>query len=570
MTCFFGSFARVLSFLCLAFFPTGALASQNLFFQFSSPSGSFLAGQKAFRDLATSVAADSLLEAALLERNNPGITERSFAALVADGRIPEAEIMARNMLEQEPDNSLARLVLATIALKERRYSSVVNRLEDMGLSDFVDISAMILRAWARVGQSRLDKAMVELGRLDGGGLDDFLVFHKALMADVAGDSSALELARISYETEPFLGRMVEFYSRVLGNSGRNREALAVLDDFEREGLNHPGVSFVRQEIEAGRLPGKFAATINEGASELFQGIGVALGRDGSTDIAMVFLQLGLYLNPDADTTSLTIAQFLEDAHRYEAANEIYRSIGDDSLYRLDALVRIAQNMDALGDRAGAISRLKEIVFQYPENLDALVALGNILRLDEQYDDAAYAYSRAIDLVGGDHPQDWRYFYLRGIANERRGEWPAAERDFLKALELNPTQPQVLNYLGYSWVEMGINLKRALAMIEQAVSISPRQGYIVDSLGWAQYRMNNFEEAVAILEQAVRLSPNDPEIHDHLGDAYWRVGRRNEARFQWNIAGFVDDTGDVAARVEPKLANGLPDQPDEAERNNEDS
>ncbi|VAW18380.1 TPR domain protein, partial [hydrothermal vent metagenome] len=370
------------------------------------------------------------------------------------------------------------------------------------------------------------------------------------------------LARISYENEPFLGRMVEFYTRVLGNSGLNKDALTVLDDFEKEGLSHPSVGFVRKEIEAGRLPGKYAVTVNEGASELFQGIGVALGRDGSTDIALVFLRLGLYLNPDADTISLTIAQFLEDAHRYEAANEIYRSIDIDSVFKSDAIVRIAQNMDALGDREGAIERLKVIVFEEPENLEAITALGNLLRLDEQFDGSAFAFSRAIALVGGDHPRDWRFFYLRGIANERRGAWPAAEKDFLRALELNPTQAQVLNYLGYSWVEQGINLDKALVMIAQAVSTNPQDGYIVDSLGWAQFQMNNFDVAVAILERAVRLSPNDPEINDHLGDAYWRVGRRNEARFQWSIVTSVDKSGDIAAEALEKLENGLPDLVDQ--------
>ncbi|MCF6325739.1 MAG: tetratricopeptide repeat protein [Devosiaceae bacterium] len=562
MTCFFRPLIRTILIVFATFFPTTMANSQNLSFQFSTPSGSFLAGQEAFSGLATTIAADSLLQAALAQSGNAGVMERSFAALIADGRIADAEIMAKNMLELAPNSSLANLVLATIALKERRYSSVINQLDDMGLADFVDISAIILRAWARVGQSRLDKAMGELEELDGGGLSDFIVFHKALMADVAGDSSAIELARISYENEPFLGRMVEFYTRVLGNSGLNKAALTVLDDFEKEGLSHPSVGFVRGEIEAGRLPGKYAATVTEGASELFQGIGVALGRDGSTDIALVFLRLGLYLNPDADTISLTIAQFLEDAHRYEAANEIYRSIDEDSLFKSDAIVRIAQNMDALGDRPGAIERLKTIVFEEPENLEAITALGNLLRLDEQFDSSAFAFSRAIALVGGDHPRDWRFFYLRGIANERRGAWPAAEKDFLRALELNPTQAQVLNYLGYSWVEMGINLDQALVMIEQAVSTNPQDGYIVDSLGWAQFQMNNFDVAVVILEQAVRLSPNDPEINDHLGDAYWRVGRRNEARFQWSIVTSVDKSGDIAAEALVKLENGLPDIADQ--------
>src|SRR5690606_10143182 len=169
---------------------------------------------------------------------------------------------------------------------------------------------------------------------------------------------------------------------------------------------------------------------------------------------------------------------------------------------------------------------------------------------------AEAYSKAIELVGGDSPADWRFYYVRGIAYERAKQWPEAEADFQRALELNPDQPQVLNYLGYSWIDMDMHLEEALEMIEKAVEAQPQDGYIIDSLGWAFYKLGRLDEAVETLERAVMLLPSDPEINDHLGDAYWKVGRKLEARFQWNIARSVDEVGNVAERVAPKLADGL--------------
>ncbi|MBN9310218.1 tetratricopeptide repeat protein, partial [Devosia sp.] len=126
----------------------------------------------------------------------------------------------------------------------------------------------------------------------------------------------------------------------------------------------------------------------------------------------------------------------------------------------------------------------------------------------------------------------------------------------RALQLNPDQPQVLNYLGYSWVDQGVNLIPALDMIQKAVAAAPNDGYIIDSLGWAYYRLGRFDEAVQQLELAVQLRSTDPEINDHLGDAYWRAGRTLEAKFQWNIAASVDKEGNVKARVAKKLAEGL--------------
>nr|WP_249327841.1 tetratricopeptide repeat protein [Devosia litorisediminis] len=180
----------------------------------------------------------------------------------------------------------------------------------------------------------------------------------------------------------------------------------------------------------------------------------------------------------------------------------------------------------------------------------------MLRYDEQYAEAAAAYSHALEITGGDHPSDWRFYYVRGIAYERAKEWPKAEADFLKALELNPDQPAVLNYLGYSWIDQDMHLEEALGMIEKAVDAQPQDGYIVDSLGWAFYKLGRIEEAVRTLERAVLLRPNDPELNDHLGDAYWKVGRRLEARFQWNVAAAMDEVGNVKERVAEKLADGL--------------
>ena len=223
-----------------------------------------------------------------------------------------------------------------------------------------------------------------------------------------------------------------------------------------------------------------------------------------------------------------------------------------------AVVRVAQNLDATGNRAEALRRLGNIVNSRPDDLDAVSVLGDLLRYDEQYVAAADAYTDALALTGGDSPSDWRFYYVRGIAYERAKEWPKAEADFLKALELNPDQPAVLNYLGYSWIDQDMHLKKALEMIEKAVEAQPQDGYIVDSLGWAFYKLGRIDEAVQTLEQAVLLRPNDAEINDHLGDAYWKAGRKLEARFQWNVAASVDEVGNVKERVAPKLAEGLTD------------
>ena len=522
-----------------------------------SVTGSYMAGQQALKDLRTDEAARYFSDAAQADWDNPILVERAFVALATDGQIGKAASTARRMLELDPANELAELVVASEALKERRYDSAVRQLSQISQDSFSGITAGILRAWAMVGDNRGDDAQALMEELGANGLDEFLVFHRALMAEAAGDTElALELAARAFEAEPYVARMAEVYARMLANSGRFDEAKDVLDAFESEGLTHPIIEIVRESVEAGRRPGVFAANVQIGAAEMFHGIGVALSRDGSSDLALVFLRLGVYLDPGADVISLALGQLLDIAGQHQAANQIYDAIPANSAMKPMAVVRVAQNLDTTGDRAEALRRLNNIVATRPDDLDAVSVLGDLLRYDEDYLAAAEAYTKALEITGGESPADWRFYYVRGIAYERAKEWPRAEADFLKALELNPDQPQVLNYLGYSWIDQDMHLVRALEMIEKAVAAQPQDGYIIDSLGWAFYKLDRMEEAVETLERAVMLLPNDPEINDHLGDAYWKVGRKLEARFQWNIARSVDETGNVAERVGPKLAEGL--------------
>ena len=159
---------------------------------------------------------------------------------------------------------------------------------------------------------------------------------------------------------------------------------------------------------------------------------------------------------------------------------------------------------------------------------------------------------------GNEKGAWVTYYYRGICFERSKQWSKAEADMRKALELQPEQPHVLNYLGYSWIDQGINLDEGMKMIKRAVEQRPDDGYIVDSLGWAYYRIGNFEDAVKHLERAIDLKPEDPTINDHLGDAYWRVGRTLEAKFQWAHARDLKPEPEELPKIEAKIENGLPE------------
>ncbi len=255
---------------------------------------------------------------------------------------------------------------------------------------------------------------------------------------------------------------------------------------------------------------------------------------------------------------------LEVLRRYTDSVKLYRSISSASPYYWSARLRTATSLANIDRIEEAIKILKEMINERSVNSDAAIALADILRINNRFQESIEYYNLAIDQTREIEKWHWSLFYSRGIVLERTNQWSLAEEDFLKALELQPEQPHVLNYLGYSWVEQGINLQRAMTLIKRAVALRPRDGYIVDSLGWAFYRLEQYEEAVKYLERAVLLRPEDPIITDHLGDIYWHVGRRVEARFQWERSLILGADDEAASLIKRKLKKGIP-SPDESKR-----
>ena len=544
-----------LAILAVAVFSAPVSAQSTFGVAPITATGGFLAGQQAMQDLRTADAARYLRRAADEDYDNPLVIESAMVALAASGDIAHAATLAGHFIDLTEGSDVAQLIAATDAVREGDYPAALVMLEDVGSDSFVALTGSVLKAWAQTAEGDLEAAFATLDGVAQGGLSDFLVFHRALMADVAGEKDeALRLAAEAYEINPGVPRIVEAYARMLANAGQFDEAKAAIAKYVEAGGGHPLVALVEADIEAGRAPGPFAATIPVGASEMFHGLGAALAGDRANQTAVIFLRLGQYLNPRSDTIPLLLGQIYDLAGNHDEANRIYDAVPAASPMKSAAVIRMADNFSAMDDLDEALRRLRNIVVAEPGNTDALAVLGDLERTNELWTEAAATYSKLIDAIPGDRQGDWRFYYVRGMSYERNNEWPKAEADFKRALELNPDQPQVLNYLGYSWVDQGMNLEPALEMIEKAVAAAPNDGYIIDSLGWAFYRLGRYEEAVVELERAVRLLPNDPEINDHLGDAYWKAGRKLEARFQWTIAIDVDEKGTVRERAIPKLTD----------------
>ncbi|HTS42370.1 MAG TPA: tetratricopeptide repeat protein [Xanthobacteraceae bacterium] len=301
----------------------------------------------------------------------------------------------------------------------------------------------------------------------------------------------------------------------------------------------------------------------DGAAEVLYGLGSALGRRGDDDPGLVYLQLALYLSPNHALSLISLADLYEQIKKPLLAIKTYEAVPQDSPLRRNAEIQLAADLDSIDRADEAKKRLEKLIAERPNDIEAIMMLGNILRGRKDYAECAKVYSRGIATITAPVQSQWPIFYFRGICYEREKQWAQAEADLKKALELYPDQPHVLNYLGYSWIDQGINLDEGMKMIRRAVEQRPEDGYIVDSLGWVYYRLGDYQEALKNLERAVELKPDDPTINDHLGDVYWRLGRTLEAQFQWSHARDLKPEADELDKIKQKLKTGLADEPSSA-------
>ena len=297
-----------------------------------------------------------------------------------------------------------------------------------------------------------------------------------------------------------------------------------------------------------------------GVAESLFALAGTLRQGGANDLSLIFARLALDLEPDFALAQMLAGDALEDMGRFDSANDMYGRIDSNSPAHWAAQLRIAANYDQLGRLDDSIHELDSAATQYPDRTDALVELGDILRRHERWTEAIAAYDRAIALVPKPGRGEWPLFYARGIAEHEADQWPRAQEDFEHALSLNPDQPDVLNYLGYSWVEKGVNLERAQQMIEKALAQRPTSGFMVDSLGWLFFRIGQYDKAVAEMERAIELTPDDATINSHLGDTLAAVGRTEEARYEWMRALIYHPDPALKAELDRKLKEGFTPPP----------
>ena len=524
-----------------------------------SVSGNYLSALVAGADRDTQAASAFFKEVLRSDPRNPELIERTFVAALADGDIDDALDFARRTVKTDPKNSLAHMVLGIGQMRDGHWVAARREFLSGGVGSAQDITATLLTAWTFAGQADEKKGLAAIDALKDTGFRVFRDYHAALIADQANDlPEATKRFKTAYAEDHTILRLVDAYARFEARHGAKDEALRALDAFGEVLPHHPQIEALAADIRDNKPIQPLIKTAQEGAAEVLYGLGAAGGRQGDELAAMIYLRLSLYLAPNNSLADITLADLYARLKQNEQAIAVYGRVPETSALRNNADVQTGLTLDVMGKPNDAIKYLKEIVASHPKNFDALTTLGNVQREQKLYTEAAATYGQALDSLPKDDKSSWTLLYFRAISLERAKDWPKAEADFQHALQLEPDQPLVLNYLGYSWVDRGEHLDEAFKMLRKAVALRPEDGFIVDSLGWADYRLGDYDGAVKELERAIALKPGDPTINDHLGDAYWRTGHKLEAQFQWNHARDLNPEPDDLPAILDKIAHGLPD------------
>ncbi len=516
-------------------------------------SGSYLAARQAEQNNDYAAAARYYTRALMLEPGNPDLMESLALAQVLQGRFDAAVTVAKNMEERGLSSQVAHMIVATDLAIQEDFAALVDRNGngEGGIGPLVD---GLVAAWAMLGNGDVNDALSAFDDLaEQQGLKGFALYHKALALAHVGDYEGAEavFAGGADGALQLTRRGALARAQILSQLDRNEDALESLDKAFGP-ASDPGIASLREALEAGqKVPFTNVTSARDGLAEVYYSIAAALSNEAQPDYTLLYARVAQVLRPDHSDALLLTAELLDEIGQHELAIDAFAQMPRDHIdYHAAELGRVGA-LRALEKYDAAIEVLKNLAKSHDELPVVYSTLGDIYRSQDNFAEASRAYDMALERTEEGTRGAWFLHYARAIALERQDRWEEAEADFRKALELEPDQPQVLNYLGYSLVEKQIKLEEALDMIERAVASSPDSGYIVDSLGWVLYRLGRYEEAVGHMERAVELMPVDPVVNDHLGDVYWAVGRTREAEFQWSRALSFIDKNDSDGEADPK-------------------
>ena len=534
---------------------SGKTGKENMSF------GDYLAGRFAESQGDSHNGLQFLRDSYKRDPNNKDVAKNLYRMLLRTGDIQEAIPLAKNLqgvkVVEDGKEFTPEMLLAVSEAKEGKFAEADKHLAAIQLNGFNALLVPQLRAWISFAQGGM-KTPVDIKAMtpEGHVVLPHVYLNAALIDDAAGFDKD---AQKNYETavkdtriEPF--RAVEALANFYGRKGMKDKRDKLVKDY----LADHGDSYIADELLVAepQNAAPLVSNAKDGLAEVFFTLANIFHGVRAPADEVATLHLALYLRSDYPAAQFLLAAAYELAQDFQSATDTYKAINPKSPYFARGRIRSAYDQIALNKKDEAVATLDAIIHDQPTDTDALLAKGDILRADNKFKEAIEAYDMAAKRVPNPQKRHWIIYFSRGATYQQNGDWPKAEADMKKALELSPTEPAALNYLGYSWLTMNQHIPEAKKMVEQAYEARPEDASIIDSMGYALYMTGDFAGAEEYFDQALERTPNDPTVNDHLGDAYWQLGRKTEARYQWERALTNKPDAEAEKNLHKKLKDGI--------------
>jgi len=523
----------------------------------SASSGAYLAGRQAISDHNFVTASKFKARSISVDPENSKLLEGLMISFISQGSVDDAISIAKVYTEKGNSSQISQMILSASMIKDGKKKAALDFIKEA--AETTPILQDLLSGWMLMGlydEVNANRIFDKIAQVKG--MEQFANFHRALAQLSIGELDQAEktFSLIHTDQRNPTRRSIIYHTKILLSLGKFQEAQDLLEKWFGPTFD-PEIEEIFAYASSGKLYSESSfPNPSSAVAEVFYSIAKLISKEVDPAFTLIYSRLAQYLDLNHADSTLMTADLLVDLAQYNLAIKEYEKLSKSQPQIYASELGRAEALRVSGKVMEAIEVLIELTRQYPNSANGFRTLGNHYRRLEVYDKAEVSYGEAIKLYTAKGDADWFLYYVRGITRERLDIWELAEKDFRKALSLNPNQPQVLNYLGYSLIEKNSNLEEALDMIERAVKASPDSGYIVDSLGWGYYKLGRYKKALPNLERAAELMPIDPIINDHLGDVYWMVGRKTEAEFQWRRALSFDPEEEDVDRIKKKLKVGL--------------
>ncbi|MFV9875463.1 MAG: hypothetical protein AB8U25_02870 [Rickettsiales endosymbiont of Dermacentor nuttalli] len=522
--------------------------------------GNYLAGYYASKTSQQALAAQFFQDGLTKYKNtNHSLTntllEYSYITYILAGKTQNAISLIKQF---SGDNStyLTSIILAFEDFHTGNFQKARHILEQSlnndNLQKIDEMLLLILISWCHFGEGNYEQAIASLQKSPEPN-DELIILQEAIMADLKGSNEIArqkynQLTQLSFSYD-IINLVANFYVRENNVS----QARALYNTLLSINPNNPIFQNSLQALLSKHSHNKrIISNPIDGVVFTFTLISSLLNKEVFYIKALICSELALYLNPKYEPAQLLISSILLDMNNYDMALKYYRLIPYTSDFYYYAQLEIAKILHIIGDIKTARYMLRALYQTNPAYIEPLMLLANSYSTNGDYIKVNNIYTNIISKLPNIEKKEWVLFYLRGTNYSLLKNNFKAEKDFLKALKLNPEQHIVMNDLAYTWLEEGKNIEKAMQMIKLAYENDPQNPQVLDSMGWAFYLKGNYKQALDFLENAIELIPNDATVGEHLGDAYYKLSYKLQAKYEWERALQNTDDKSVKTRLKNKI------------------